>query len=79
MKWLALRLIRLYQATLSLDHGWFKAMYPHGYCKFHPSCSEYTAQAIERYGVVRGTWLGAKRVLRCNPWTAGGRDPIPTI
>ncbi|MBI4032725.1 membrane protein insertion efficiency factor YidD [Candidatus Berkelbacteria bacterium] len=79
MRWLALQLIRLYQATLSPDHGWFKVMYPHGYCKFQPSCSQYTYEAIERHGVVRGTWLGMLRIGRCNPWHPGGTDPIPRV
>jgi putative membrane protein insertion efficiency factor len=46
-------------------------------CKFRPSCSEYTAQAIEKYGVLRGIALGTWRILRCNPWSAGGDDPVP--
>lgn len=78
MRLLALWLIRLYQRTLSPDHGWFAALYPHGYCKFHPTCSMYTYQAIARYGVIKGSWLGGARILRCNPWNAGGVDPVPT-
>lgn len=76
MKRLALGLIRLYQQTLSPDHGWFRALYPYGYCKFAPSCSVYTYQAIERHGVVRGSWLGVVRILKCNPWHHGGYDPV---
>ena len=71
--------IRAYQRTLSPDTGWFRALYPHGYCKFTPTCSAYTHQAIERYGVLRGCWLGFQRVLRCNPWHRGGIDLVPQV
>lgn len=46
-------------------------------CKFHPTCSRYTYEAIEVYGVLRGSWLGAKRLLRCRPFAPGGFDPVP--
>ena len=46
-------------------------------CRFHPSCSEYAEQAIERHGALRGGWLAARRVCRCGPWHAGGFDPVP--
>lgn len=45
-------------------------------CKFRPTCSEYTAQAIEKYGLVKGIILGLWRILRCNPWSKGGDDPL---
>lgn len=45
-------------------------------CKYHPSCSAYAAQAIEEYGILRGLVLGCWRVLRCNPWSHGGHDPV---
>jgi putative membrane protein insertion efficiency factor len=77
IKWLPLALIRLYQHTLSFDHGPMKAFFPHGYCQFYPTCSEYTYQAIEKHGVARGLVMGAWRILRCNPWAKGGSDPVP--
>ena len=46
-------------------------------CRFTPTCSAYAITAIERYGVVKGGWLAAKRVGRCHPWNPGGHDPVP--
>jgi len=46
-------------------------------CKYYPSCSAYAVTALERYGVLRGGWLAIKRVVRCNPWSHGGYDPVP--
>ena len=45
-------------------------------CRYWPTCSEYTAQAVRKYGVVRGGLMGAGRILRCNPWSRGGIDPV---
>lgn len=45
-------------------------------CKYYPSCSEYMKQAIEKYGCLKGTYLGIKRLLRCNPFAKGGYDPL---
>jgi putative membrane protein insertion efficiency factor len=62
-------LIRGYQLTLSPLLG------PR--CRFYPSCSRYTLEAIERHGALRGSWLGAKRICRCHPFHEGGFDPVP--
>lgn len=69
MRTLATFLIRLYQWTVSPLLG------PR--CRFYPSCSSYTLEAITRFGVLRGSWLGAKRLGRCHPWHPGGFDPVP--
>jgi uncharacterized protein len=75
-KHLTLLLIRIYQKTLSFDHGWTKVFYPDGYCQFYPSCSEYGFQAIDKYGVVKGGAKTVWRILRCNPWSKGGVDEV---
>lgn len=68
MKKIALALIRLYQAALSPFMG--------QQCRFYPTCSHYTAEAIEHFGIVRGVLKGAGRILRCHPYTRGGYDPV---
>jgi hypothetical protein len=75
MKRASLALIRLYQKTISPDHGWFSGGKQH-VCRFHPTCSEYTYQAIEKYGTLRGVSKGGWRILRCNPFNKGGFDPL---
>jgi len=71
VKWFALVMIRFYQRFIS-------PLFPPS-CRFEPSCSHYTYQAIERYGFVRGGWLGAKRISRCHPFNPGGYDPVPDL
>ncbi|HEX8309487.1 MAG TPA: membrane protein insertion efficiency factor YidD [Allosphingosinicella sp.] len=46
-------------------------------CRFQPSCSAYAITALQRYGALRGSWLAAKRLLRCHPWGGSGPDPVP--
>ncbi len=75
-RYVALAAIRLYQRTLSLDHGPLKRLFPYGYCRFHPTCSEYGYQAIEKYGVIKGGIMALWRIIRCNPWSRGGHDPL---
>jgi putative membrane protein insertion efficiency factor len=70
-------IIRIYQRTLSPDHGWFKARYPYGYCHFYPSCSEYMYQALGKHGLALGLVLSVWRILRCNPWTKARVDQVP--
>ena len=69
MKRLILALVRFYQRFIS------PALPPS--CRFTPTCSQYTYEAVERYGVLKGGWLGVKRVVRCNPFNPGGYDPVP--
>jgi len=68
--------IQFYQRTLSFDHGPLSKIFPFFGCRFYPSCSQYTYQAISKYGVIKGSWLGLKRILRCHPWSHGGHDPL---
>ncbi len=75
-KKIVLTLIRLYQKTLSPDHGVYRHKYPYGYCRYTPSCSEYAHQAIEKKGVWKGGLLGLYRIIRCNPYSKGGYDPV---
>lgn len=69
MRKFLIAIIRSYQYLISPLLG------PH--CRFHPTCSAYAAEALEKYGVVRGTWLAMRRVGRCHPFHPGGHDPVP--
>lgn len=69
MRHLFVILIRLYQKALSPFLG--------NNCRFHPTCSEYMAQAVTKYGVFKGGWLGMKRIGKCHPMHPGGFDPVP--
>lgn len=77
MKKLILKLIRFYQKYLSWDTGLTKFLFlTDKACRFTPTCSEYTYQAIEKYGILSGGWKGLKRIFRCHPWNKGGLDPV---
>lgn len=67
-------LIRLYQKTLSLDHGPLAKYMSGPTCKYHPTCSQYGYEAMMKYGVSRGLPKTLWRILRCNPWSKGGID-----
>lgn len=77
IKRITLKTIRLYQKTLSRDHGPLKKHHPYGYCRFNPTCSQYTYEAVEKFGTLRGLMLGFWHILRCNPWGKGGNEPVP--
>jgi putative membrane protein insertion efficiency factor len=68
MKFLVLDFLRLYKTLVS-------PFLPSA-CRFTPTCSEYAMQAVEKYGATRGTWMGIKRILRCQPFCRGGHDPV---
>jgi putative membrane protein insertion efficiency factor len=69
MRRLLIALIRGYQVAIS---PWLGRN-----CRFYPSCSQYTLEAIERHGALKGLWLGLRRVSRCHPFHPGGHDPVP--
>ena len=69
MKRLLVALLRTYQYAISPFLG--------RRCRYYPSCSEYAVEAVEKYGAIKGGWLGVKRVCRCHPWHPGGYDPVP--
>ena len=71
MKKILLKIIEFYQKNISL---WLESKNIR--CKYYPTCSEYTKQAIEKYGALKGFWLGLKGILRCNPFSKGGYDPL---
>lgn len=72
-----LAFIRIYQHILSPDHSfWAKSIYPNGYCRFHPTCSEYGYESIKKHGLIKGGFYTIYRIIRCNPWNKGGDDPV---
>jgi putative membrane protein insertion efficiency factor len=72
----ALGLIKWYQRYWSPDHSHRKSQFPYGYCRFTPTCSQYGYDTIVKYGVIKGSILAFWRILRCNPWSKGGHDPV---
>jgi len=69
-RWILLLFIRGYQAVVS-------PALPPDTCRFYPTCSHYGYQAIYKFGALKGSFLAAKRILRCNPFNSGGIDPVP--
>ena len=79
MKKIFISLISFYQKTLSPDQGFLKKIgfFRKSVCVFYPTCSEYTKEAINKYGVLKGVFLGSRRILRCHPWQKNHIDPVP--
>ena len=71
MKKFLIFLINFYQRNIS---PWLESKNIR--CKYYPTCSEYAKQALEKYGVLKGCWLAVKRILKCNPFSKGGYDPL---
>ncbi len=69
MRKLAMGMIRIYQVTISQSLP--------STCRYLPTCSQYTYEAIEKYGIIKGIWLGARRISTCHPFHPGGYDPVP--
>jgi len=67
---------RVLLALIGVYRGWISPMLPPS-CRFTPTCSAYAAEAIERYGAAKGTWLALRRLLRCHPFGGSGYDPVP--
>ncbi|HMJ04720.1 MAG TPA: membrane protein insertion efficiency factor YidD [Chthoniobacterales bacterium] len=70
-------LIRAYQVTISPALSWLGG--PGSGCRFEPTCSRYFLEAVETHGVLRGSWLGLRRLGRCHPWGGKGHDPVPPV
>jgi uncharacterized protein len=69
MKWVLIGLLKAYRLLISPLYG--------NVCRYYPSCSAYALRAVSVHGAVKGSWLAARRLLRCHPWAPGGYDPVP--
>ncbi len=74
---LVIWLLLLYQKTISPDHGFIVRMIKSSWgCRFYPSCSVYSIEALQKYNFLKGIFLSFKRLIRCHPWQTGGYDPL---
>ena len=69
MKYVLIGLLKAYRAVISPLYG--------NVCKFYPSCSAYALESVRVHGAAKGSWLAARRLVRCHPWSLGGYDPVP--
>lgn len=69
-------IIRVYQLTISPDHGVIRRIFPYGVCRYTPTCSQYTIDAIRQFGVISGMAYALIRIFRCHPFANGGYDPV---
>ena len=69
MKYVLIGLLKAYRAVISPLYG--------DVCTFHPTCSAYALEAVQRHGAFKGSWLTVRRLVRCHPWSLGGYDPVP--
>jgi putative membrane protein insertion efficiency factor len=70
VKYLLIGLLRAYRAVISPLYGQV--------CRYHPSCSAYALESVQRHGSIKGSWLALRRLARCHPWALGGYDPVPS-
>lgn len=70
MRHLLIALLRAYRFAISPLYGQV--------CRYHPSCSAYALEAVTEHGTIKGSWLAVRRIARCNPWSRGGYDPVPS-
>lgn len=76
-KFLVKTFIRIYQKLFSFDHSFWARPEKFRVCIYYPSCSDFTIQAVDRFGVIRGLAMGTSRILRCNGFNKSGYDPVP--
>ncbi len=81
MKTIVLQLLRGYTNVVSplIMHAFRFLGLPSDACRFEPTCSRYTLEAVQKHGAIRGLWMGLTRIVRCNPWSRAGYDPVPRV
>ena len=78
MKEISLRFKQVVTGLLAVGYSCVRPLLgPRGVCRFTPTCSQYAQQAVQKHGLVKGSWLALKRLCKCHPWHTGGYDPVP--